>query len=41
MLALMWRASALCQERHHDIRPWLSAAQWSVRAHAMGLLSAP
>jgi len=41
MLALMWRASALCQDQHHDIRPWLSAAQWSARAHAMGLLSAP
>ena len=41
MLALMWRASALCQDQYHDFRPWLSAAQWSARAHAMGLLSAP
>ena len=41
MLALMWRASALCHDQHHDIRPWLNAAQWSGRAHAMGLLSAP
>jgi maleate isomerase len=40
MLALMWRASMLCQDQHQDIRPWLSAAQWSGRAHAMGLLSA-
>lgn len=41
MLALMWRASALCHDQHQDIRPWLSAVQWSARAHAMGLLSAP
>ena len=41
MLALMWRASALCHDQHQNIQPWLNAAQWSGRAHAMGLLSAP
>ena len=41
MLALMWRASALCHNQQQNIGPWLSAAQWSARAHAMGLLTAP
>ena len=41
MLALMWRSSALCHNQQQDIGPWLSAAQWSVRARAMGLLTAP
>ena len=41
MLALMWRASALCDNQQQDIGPWLSAAQWSARARAMGLLTAP
>jgi hypothetical protein len=39
MLALMWQTTSVVQDRHRDLRPWLTATDWAARAQAMGLVT--